>query len=79
MIVTDDGRGFDYAGARSVAGSHLGILGMRERASLLDGHCDVLSAPGHGTVVEATVPLHRAPGNRAARTTGNRTFTPIAR
>jgi signal transduction histidine kinase len=80
MIVTDDGRGFDHAGAaRPVAGSHLGILGMRERASLLDGHCDVLSAPGHGTVVEATVPLHRAPGNRAARTTGNRTFTPIAR
>ena len=61
MIVTDDGRGFDHAGAaRPVAGSHLGILGMRERASLLDGHCDVLSAPGHGAVVEATVPLQRA-------------------
>lgn len=78
MVVTDDGRGFDHAGGRPVPGSHLGILGMRERASLLDGRCDVRSAPGHGTVVEATVPLHRAPVSRVARTTGNRTFAPIA-
>ncbi len=56
--VTDDGRGFDQNGARPPAASHLGILGMRERASLLDGRCDVRSTPGCGTVVEATVPLH---------------------
>ena len=61
MTVADDGRGFDQAGTRPGAGSHLGILGMRERASLLDGRCEVLSTPGEGTVVAATVPLQRAP------------------
>jgi signal transduction histidine kinase len=62
MTVADDGRGFDQAGTRPGAGSHLGILGMRERASLLDGRCEVLSTPGEGTVVTATVPLRRAAG-----------------
>ena len=61
MTVADDGRGFDQAGTRPRAGSHLGILGMRERASLLDGRCEVLSTPGEGTLVAATVPLHRTP------------------
>lgn len=61
MIVADDGRGFDQAGTRPEAGSHLGILGMRERASLLDGRCEVLSTPGAGTVVTAVVPLQRTP------------------
>jgi signal transduction histidine kinase len=61
MTVADDGGGFDQAGTRPGAGSHLGILGMRERASLLHGRCEVLSTPGEGTVVAATVPLQRAP------------------
>lgn len=61
VVVTDDGRGFDQAGAGPVAGSHLGMLGMRERASLLGGRLEVRSAPGHGTVVEATVPLGAPP------------------
>ncbi len=61
MTVADDGRGFDQAGTKAGAGSHLGILGMRERASLLEGRCEVLSTPGEGTTVAATVPLQRAP------------------
>lgn len=59
--VADDGRGFDEAGTRTGAGSHLGLLGMRERASLLEGRCDVVSAQGEGTLVRATVPLRRTP------------------
>jgi signal transduction histidine kinase len=61
MTVADNGRGFDQAGTKPGAGSHLGILGMRERASLLNGRCEVLSTPGEGTFVAATVPLHRTP------------------
>jgi signal transduction histidine kinase len=61
MTLADDGRGFDQAGTSPGAGSHLGMLGMRERASLLDGRCEVLSTPGKGTVVAATVPLQRGP------------------
>ena len=57
VVVADDGRGYDYDGVRLPAAGHLGILGMRERASLLDGRCDIVSRPGHGTVVTATIPL----------------------
>ena len=56
VLVTDDGRGFEQVGPAPGA-SHVGLLGMRERASLLGGRCEVRSTPGHGTVVEATVPL----------------------
>lgn len=59
VTVVDDGSGFDLDRDSLIAGSHLGILGMRERANLLDGHCEVYSSIGVGTTVEATVPLHR--------------------
>jgi signal transduction histidine kinase len=57
VIVVDNGCGFDQVGVGPVPGKHLGMLGMRERASLLGGALEVRSSPGHGTVVEATVPL----------------------
>ncbi len=60
VTIVDDGSGFDLDRDSLIAGSHLGILGMRERANLLDGHCEVYSSIGVGTTVEATVPLHRA-------------------
>jgi two-component system, NarL family, sensor histidine kinase DegS len=59
MVVSDDGRGFkmppqieDLASA-----GHLGIMGMTERAKLLDGNLEVVSHPGKGTSVITTVPL----------------------
>lgn len=61
LTITDDGCGFEEDGGRPGTRSHLGILGMRERASLLDGECEVRSRPGRGTVVRATVPLRTAP------------------
>jgi signal transduction histidine kinase len=64
--ITDDGRGFDPAGVGSVPESHLGLLGMRERASLLGGCLEVHSARGGGTVVEATVPLGALRGRRGS-------------
>ncbi len=57
LTVSDDGIGFEQAGGWTRAGGHFGILGMRERASLLGGHCEVLSEPGGGTVVRASLPL----------------------
>ncbi len=78
VVVSDDGCGFDQATFGPVAGGHLGMLGMRERASLLGGHCNVLSALGHGTVVEAMVPLERTDEQEATRTTNDQTFTPLA-
>jgi signal transduction histidine kinase len=34
-----------------------GILGMRDRARHLHGELTILSAPGNGTTVTATLPL----------------------
>ena len=58
VSVADDGRGFEPGGLERLAGEgHLGVLGMTERARLLEGCLEVRSAPGDGTVVEAEVPL----------------------
>ncbi len=57
LTITDDGQGFDPVSLGTQDRQRLGLLGMHERARLLGGHLDVRSAPGQGTVVEATIPL----------------------
>ena len=57
LRVEDDGAGFDPA---SVPPGRFGLVGMSERARLLGGTLTIESAPGSGTVVEASVPLRRA-------------------
>lgn len=58
LEVRDDGSGFvmpthwiDFA-----RGSHLGLLGMIERAEALGGSVEIESAPGKGTLVRTTIP-----------------------
>lgn len=53
LQVSDDGVGFDPS--KKFAG--LGIAGMRERASLLEGTFTILSKQGQGTTVEVVLPL----------------------
>ena len=36
---------------------HLGLVGMRERAQLLGGAFNLVTAPGRGTTVEVTIPI----------------------
>jgi signal transduction histidine kinase len=59
LEVSDDGRGFDPHGrVQATKGqAHLGVLGMRERASLLGGTLSINAAPGGGTQVTASIPL----------------------
>ena len=65
LRVEDDGAGFDPA---SVAPGRFGLVGMSERARLLGGALTIESAPGSGSVVEASVPLrHTAPSSSGAR------------
>jgi two-component system nitrate/nitrite sensor histidine kinase NarX len=54
FMVTDDGAGFDPAGAP--AEGHFGLRIMRERAEALGGTCTVNSALGRGTTVTVRVP-----------------------
>jgi signal transduction histidine kinase len=53
LCVQDDGRAFDLSqvGQRGTGGG-LGLLGMRERASLIGAELDIISTPGQGTAVE---------------------------
>ncbi len=61
LIVEDDGSGFDVSDATD-GGAHgrFGLLGMRERVSLLGGTFNIESAPGRGTTLYVRVPLVRA-------------------
>jgi signal transduction histidine kinase len=55
VSVVDDGKGFDV---KQVTDPHaVGLIGMHERARLLNGTCEIRSAPGTGTVVRVEVPL----------------------
>jgi signal transduction histidine kinase len=58
-IVEDDGIGFDVL--TNHAERHLGLLGMRERAELLNGTLIIESAPEHGTSVFIEIPLVSTP------------------
>jgi PAS domain S-box-containing protein len=55
LLIRDNGRGFDRADP-SLSKSP-GLLGMRERAAILDGRVNISSAPGKGTTVTAWIPL----------------------
>ncbi|MGI8576012.1 MAG: GAF domain-containing sensor histidine kinase [Egibacteraceae bacterium] len=66
----DDGRGFDTA---AVAGDDetrvaYGLVGMRERADLIDAELTVDSTPGEGTTVRLVVP--RSPDSGQPQATG---------
>lgn len=53
--------GTDGAGRRGIAGSGLGLVGMRERIAVLGGTLDAGRRPGGGWRVRASIPLRREP------------------
>ncbi len=59
LEVRDNGRGFD-AGAEGSKKS-FGLLGMKERAMLLGGTCEIKGDPGRGTTVTLRVPSQSGP------------------
>ena len=61
LIVEDDGQGFDAQVMlqRAVAGAHLGLHGMRERAALLNGSISIESSPGTGTTIYVEIPVKK--------------------
>jgi two-component system sensor histidine kinase DegS len=58
MTVADNGRGFvvNERMGEGVSAGRLGIMGMYERASLLNGSLQIKSAPGQGTELTVTLP-----------------------
>jgi two-component system sensor histidine kinase DegS len=59
--VADNGSGFFVGDEVTIHGQRecCGLMGMRERAQLLDGVCDIESIPGVGTTVIARIPIWR--------------------
>ncbi len=57
LRIEDDGRGFDPALVRQDA---MGLTNMRERARLINGHCELAPGPAGGTVVVVSLPLDKS-------------------
>jgi PAS domain S-box-containing protein len=57
-MIRDDGKGFDAAKVLSSKGNEtgLGLLGIRERVSLVGGRVKITSKPGSGTTLRIEIP-----------------------
>lgn len=55
LQIADNGRGIDLTQARGKRS--LGLLGMRERAEMINGQLEIQGEPGKGTTVTVRVPL----------------------
>lgn len=58
LRVRDNGRGFASDDPRKP--NSFGLVGLRERAYLLDGEVRVDTAPGKGTLIEVRIPLRQS-------------------
>ena len=63
VAVTDCGVGFDPNAVLEAPqrGTHIGLVGIRERARLWGGRCAITSRAGIGTRVQVSIPLSRIP------------------
>jgi signal transduction histidine kinase len=60
LTIEDDGVGFSDTHARArLREGHFGLVGMRERVELAGGSWNLISVPGTGTRITATLPDHR--------------------
>jgi len=59
LEVKDNGRGISEAELNDTRS--IGVLGMRERAALLQGELQITGVPGQGTTVAVRIPLMRGP------------------
>lgn len=55
LIVEDDGIGFDTSAKKDQL--TFGLIGIKERTSMLHGECTVFSKPATGTKIEVIIPL----------------------
>ena len=57
LMIRDDGAGFRSRNVGDRPSNHLGIEGMRQRASMLGGAFDIKSEPNKGTLIEVRLTL----------------------
>ncbi|MFN8485317.1 MAG: histidine kinase [Anaerolineae bacterium] len=63
MEIVDNGVGFDPSALRADGRHGLGLVGMRERLTLVGGELTITSQPGAGTRILASAPLASTPWN----------------
>lgn len=56
LAIQDDGIGFDKTLKKS--SQAFGLIGINERAAMLNGQCSIDSTPGGGTNITVQIPLH---------------------
>jgi NarL family two-component system sensor histidine kinase YdfH len=59
--ISDNGRGFDPS-AGAMDSGHYGLIGLRERARLVNGSLDIISAPGRGATLRLQIPYQPVDG-----------------
>ncbi len=63
LSITDDGHGFaPTTNGGDLAAKGYGLAVMKERADSIGGKLQVMSAPGHGTIVQVEIPRKTAEG-----------------
>jgi len=74
LYISDDGQGFDVSKITSIeeSGRGRGVFSMKERVGLLGGTCLIESQPGHGTAVQARVPIGEGSKDAEDKSTGSR-------
>ncbi|MGW8251251.1 MAG: sensor histidine kinase, partial [Anaerolineales bacterium] len=60
VSVQDDGSGFNLNRLEGTSRPSWGLIGMRERASLLGGHLDIDSRRGQGTIIYMEIPYDKS-------------------
>jgi PAS domain S-box-containing protein len=60
LEIEDDGCGFELPNrwVRLARQGHLGLVGAMERAREVEGHLEVVTAPGQGTLIRVSVPIN---------------------
>ena len=67
MIIEDNGRGFDRDSQKRLRDNKsLGLLGIKERAMLVGGTCEIESSPGAGTTIYVRAPSVTVAGDGAS-------------
>ena len=63
LVIRDNGAGFRSRNVGDRPSKHLGIEGMRQRASMLGGTFNITSEPNKGTLIEVRLTLPEMGGN----------------
>jgi signal transduction histidine kinase len=56
LRIRDNGIGFDVESAQAQTAG-LGLIGIKERAALVNGRAKIISSPSKGTTIEVVLPL----------------------